>query len=877
MRLAWPLIGRSGEMASIEAALSASSGSGVLVCGPTGVGKSRLVREALARAADRGWQTRWTAGTSSAQAIPLGAFTAWAPSGVGDTVALLRGVLDALTAPSPPAPVVIGIDDIDLFDDLSTFVVHQIVQQRLAKVVITVRAGDAIPTAVQEVLKAGDFDRLELAPMSAQDTAALVAAALDGRVDAVTARQLWELTRGNVFYLQHIVEQSVADGGLVLENGCWRWSGDPAVPPGLADLIESRIGALPEQVGDVVDVLSVGEPLDLPVLARITDMAAIEEAECRGLVTLEPAGGAVEARVAHPLYGQVRRRRAPQSRLRRLRGLVAAELAAVPECDDVRVVVRRATLELDSDRAADTGLLIRAAHGAVWLGDLPLADRIAAAAERAGTGPEPKLVRGHALSWLGHGGDADAVLAGIETAGLPDRDRARLAFLRASNMLWALADPVRAKQIIDAASDVTAPEARTYVDGFLTVYWFAMDRPAEALLTAEHLALRDIPVVGAELAWALTHIAADAGHTSDAVAVAEAGYEVAARSLDAPHMIFNIADAHVSALLYAGQVSEARDVADRMRRQAASLPGVAPLLGAAVAGRAALGAGDLETACRLLEQAVEGLSGPHPIGWGYRYRIPYATALAIRGLTDDALAVLAPLAENRREFRLLDYERSLAEAWISAGQGAVSEAICALQATAVRCREAGRFAEEVMVLQIATQFGDRTAAQRLGELASVVEGPRVGLATRFASAAHADDAAELAVLADEFEQMGDRVGAVDAAAHAARAYRRHDRKGSALAYSARADALADACGGVRTVALRQSSEKVPLTEREIEIAMLIGEGLSNRAVADRLTLSPRTVESHIYRAMAKTGTTSREELAALFPRRKRPPTARRGR
>ena len=39
--------------------------------------------------------------------------------------------------------------------------------------------------------------------------------------------------------------------------------------------------------------------------------------------------------------------------------------------------------------------------------------------------------------------------------------------------------------------------------------------------------------------------------------------------------------------------------------------------------------------------------------------------------------------------------------------------------------------------------------------------------------------------------------------------------------------------------------------------------MSNRAIAERLTLSVRTVESHVLRAMGKTGTTSREELAAL--------------
>ena len=59
---------------------------------------------------------------------------------------------------------------------------------------------------------------------------------------------------------------------------------------------------------------------------------------------------------------------------------------------------------------------------------------------------------------------------------------------------------------------------------------------------------------------------------------------------------------------------------------------------------------------------------------------------------------------------------------------------------------------------------------------------------------------------------------------------------------------------------------MPLTDREREIVMLIGEGLSSRAVAERLSISKRTIEGHIYRAMAKTGTSNRDELAALLPR-----------
>jgi DNA-binding CsgD family transcriptional regulator len=865
VRLPWPLVGRSEEMGAIEAAVLASDASGIVVYGAAGVGKSRIAREALSAAESQGCECRWAVGTSSARAIPLGAFTAWAPSDVTDTVQLLRGVIESLTAASSDATAVVFVDDVHLLDDLSIFVVHQITQRGAAKLLLTVRDGEPIPAAVQEIWKGGRFERLDLQPLSLDETTTLLSATLGGPVDPDAAQRLWKLTRGNVLYLRNIVEQEVADGRVVNQHGYWRWIGEPIMPPSLVELIESRIGDLPAPVSDVVDALAVGEPIELAALRRITDPVAVEEADSRGLITLEPGVAGVQVRVAHPLYGEVRRRGAPPTKLRRLRGLVAAELAGSNERDDIQVVVRRATLSLDSDLAPDVDLLVRAAHGAVWLADLPLADRLAEAASHVEAGLEPNIVRAHALSWLGRGEEADAVLAEIDTGQLTDGDRARFAFFRASNLLWALGDPARAKEIIDDASRTTPPQAHSYFDAFLTVYWFAMDQPDTALQVSKKLAMDDLPaVVGAEIAWALATIAADAGRTTAAVGTAEAGYIAATRCFDAPHMRFNIADSHVSALVLSGRIGDAADVAERVQQQAADLPGAAQLLGAAVAGRAALGAGDLHSACVLLEQAAVGMSGTHPLGWGYRYHIPYATALAVRGSTEEAAAALAALDKVRRPFRSLDYELSLARAWVAAGEGAVSEAIAVLLSAAQSAAAKGQFAEEVMCLQTATQFGDRSGSRRLRDLEAIVEGPRVGVAARFSAALSDGDAAELAAVSEEFERLGDLVAAVDAAAHAALAYRRQGFRGSALGCATRADALAEQCGA-STPALRQASEPLPLSDREREIVMLIGEGLSNRAVAERLTLSVRTVESHIYRAMLKTGTTSRDELAALIP------------
>jgi two-component system nitrate/nitrite response regulator NarL len=54
-----------------------------------------------------------------------------------------------------------------------------------------------------------------------------------------------------------------------------------------------------------------------------------------------------------------------------------------------------------------------------------------------------------------------------------------------------------------------------------------------------------------------------------------------------------------------------------------------------------------------------------------------------------------------------------------------------------------------------------------------------------------------------------------------------------------------------------------LTEREQEVLGLLADGLDQRAIAERLVISPKTVSTHIERILAKLGAHSRAEAVAL--------------
>jgi DNA-binding NarL/FixJ family response regulator len=57
-----------------------------------------------------------------------------------------------------------------------------------------------------------------------------------------------------------------------------------------------------------------------------------------------------------------------------------------------------------------------------------------------------------------------------------------------------------------------------------------------------------------------------------------------------------------------------------------------------------------------------------------------------------------------------------------------------------------------------------------------------------------------------------------------------------------------------------------LSRRETEVLRLLGEGLSNKEIAERLYISPKTAEHHVSRVYSKLGVSTRAQAAAFAAR-----------
>jgi DNA-binding NarL/FixJ family response regulator len=862
----WPLTGRDDERRVLGELLIPERPRSVVISGPSGAGRTRLAREALAMAVDAGRPTRWAAGTAAAAAIPLGAMAHLVPPpgpGVApdaDAFTLLQRAMSTLTA---HPDLVVAVDDAHLLDELSLTLLHQLVTGGEIALVVTARTGGPGPDRLAPLWKDGAATRLELAPLAREHADRLVAAALGGHVDTRTGERLWRLSRGNPLFLYELVSGGWQSGTLDERSGVWRWDGEMVPPPRLVDIVLAQLDGLDGEEHAALEVLAVGEALGLERLVALSGREAVESLERRGLLGVDAHG---QARPAHPLHAEVVRSRMPGTTTSRILRELAFGSARRPSHDEL---LRASRLACEpGGPELDVELLTEAAGRANAMLDHALAERLARTAVERGAGISAHLALVEAVRWQDRPSEVEELCGAAVPLATADGDRSRLTVLRALNLADGLDRPAEAAQVLDgiAPTDAAARAALAAARALLAFLGGAPLRAVELGTPILRAAQEAEPVRGCGpplAAAAVTAGLAVTGRAAESIRAAGRGARMLQRVPDegvATFVRVALARAELLALRLAGRFVELESRAAELHQQSMTAPDWAgDAIAAFHVGCAALATGRLRRAARWLTEARAGLRRRDPAGL-----LPMCTAelARVRALLGDG-AGAAELLATPEAAEPAGADRApvqLARAWHRAVAVGVSQAVDGLLPAADRAAGRGEWAVEAELRHAVVQFGrPGEVAERLRELAGRTGNELVALFADHAEAAVAGSGTGLDGVAAAFEERGGQLLAADAAAAAADAHQRAGDRRRSSGSATVAVRLAGACDGPRTPALARLTPP-RLTAREQEVTNLVAGGLSNAAIARRLVLSVRTVEAHLAHAYAKLGINSRAAL-----------------
>ena len=499
MTAVWPLVGREEQLRVVTDAIGRRDTAGVVIAGAPGLGKTRLATEALTRAGARGFMTAWAVATHAAASIPFGPLAHLLPDAGPGTDAesrleLLRETGRALVRRAARKPIVLGVDDAHLLDDASAALVHHLATTSTAFIVATVRTGEPTSDAVRALWKDAGTDWLELAPLTEAQSAQLVEAALGGQVDGATLHEIWRLSLGNAMFLRELVSGGLETGALTQADGIWRATGTLASGTRLVEVVEARIGRLTPEVRAVAELVALGEPLSLALLEAITPPADLDAIDRAGLLEIVREQRRAWVRLVHPLYGELLRGTTPPLRARVIRRRLAEALAATGarRREDL---LRLAVWQIEGGMKPEPKLLVKAARQAsARFFSNTLAERLAAAAYEAGGGVPAGLALAEARFAQGRAAEAEQLLVELEGLAAGGEERARVALLRANNLLNGLGGLDDALQVIaEAAEAVSDPRWR---DEFALLCGYALGAAHDGLWCAGVNRLARAPSAG---------------------------------------------------------------------------------------------------------------------------------------------------------------------------------------------------------------------------------------------------------------------------------------------------------------------------------------------------------------------------------------------
>jgi DNA-binding CsgD family transcriptional regulator/tetratricopeptide (TPR) repeat protein len=314
------LIGRDSEIAlltGLVTAVSAGHGGSVLIEGEPGIGKSALVRAAVAGAPDAGCPVFWGAGDELGQALPLLPFLdglrvrepsanprrnaivgllrgeVAADRGTDVPAALAEQLLALVTEQCTTRPAILVIDDLQWADPASVTLWGRLA--RSARQVPLLLVGMMRPVPQREDLLAlrrvvGDAARVPLTALTPAAVADLVAVLAGGKPDGDLLR-LADGAAGNPLYVTELLAALARGSSLTITEAGGVGLASDSAPSSLSAAIADRLGFVAGPTREVLRAAALlGMEFAVPDLAivlgrSVADLVpAVDEACAAGVL-----------------------------------------------------------------------------------------------------------------------------------------------------------------------------------------------------------------------------------------------------------------------------------------------------------------------------------------------------------------------------------------------------------------------------------------------------------------------------------------------------------------------------------------------------------------------------------------------------------------
>ena len=294
------LVGRTAELTFLRSRLAdAQAGSGrlVLVCGPAGIGKTRLVEEL---AADRGdLPIGWGGALADSGMPPLWPWTR-ALRGFAEPYAALAAVvaggglgeygsaedaaaatfaadtiaLDALAEHAAGSGMLLVLEDLQWADGATFRLLERLASDvRRLRLLVVATDRDAAHPALAGLLAHAGTEVLRLGPLTTEEAEALLAASVE-QVDPRAVRQAAERSGGSPLYLRTLTQ--IAGDQL---RGRAPWA-DASDAPEFRHLVSAALRAAGPRAAAAVQAASVlGVVAPTWLLARLLDLDSADEAD----------------------------------------------------------------------------------------------------------------------------------------------------------------------------------------------------------------------------------------------------------------------------------------------------------------------------------------------------------------------------------------------------------------------------------------------------------------------------------------------------------------------------------------------------------------------------------------------------------------------